>query len=70
MKTSTLICFLLFLAGVIIGLLQLWFKVWDGETFVKIIITDGALFALYFVWLFLLREQKESRKINGGNGLD
>jgi len=70
MKQPNLACFLLFLAGVVLGLAQLWLKLWDPQTFCKIIITDGALFAVSLVWVFLVRDNKESAKINKGNSLD
>jgi hypothetical protein len=70
MKSSTILCFLLFLAGITMGLLQLWFRIWSNETFFKIIVTDGAFFAISFVWAFLVKESRASEKIKGGNSLD
>ena len=70
MKTSSAICFLLFLAGVVVFLVQLWFQPWSADLFVKILITDGVLFIVAFVVNFLIRENKQSEKINNGSGLD
>lgn len=71
MRTSTIICFLLFLGGVALFLLQMWFQPLNGETFTKIIITDGALLVVCFIWGFLVRENRESKKISGEkNSLD
>ena len=70
MKASTLICFLLFLAGVALFLLQLWFQPWGAEIFFKMIVTDGVLFGVSLVAAFLIGEGKASKKLNGGNELD
>ena len=70
MKTSSTICFALFLAGVAVFLAQLWFSLWGPDLFVKILLTDGILFLVAFVVNFLLRENRQSEKINNGSGLD
>jgi hypothetical protein len=71
MRKTTIICFALFLLGVLLGLLQLWFQPFSAEMFFKVIVTDGALLAICFIWGFLVKENKESRKIGGGgNSLD
>ncbi|MGD0640549.1 MAG: hypothetical protein ABSC22_07360 [Roseiarcus sp.] len=53
----------LFLAGVLLGLAQLWFQVWTPETFLKIAITDGALLAIVLVWNFVVREKRDFDRI-------
>jgi Na+-driven multidrug efflux pump len=70
MRRSTIICFLLFLSCIALGLLQLWFNLWNAETFFKILVTDMALLAVCFIWSFLVKENKENKKIDGGNSLD
>ncbi len=70
MKPSTLICFALFLAGVIISLAQLWFFIWPVDLFFKIIVTNGALFVVSLVFVFLIKENKQTEKIHKGSGLD
>ena len=65
MRWSTLTCFLLFLAGMSFGLLQMWFHPWDHELFGKILLTDIALFIVCFVWGFLVKENKETKKVSG-----
>jgi hypothetical protein len=70
MKYSTFLCFLLFLAGVVLGLVQLWFMPWSNETFFKLIVTDIALFIVSLIAVFLIRDNKESKKITGENSLD
>ena len=70
MKLSTVLCFLLFVGGVIVSLIQLWFQFWNADMFLKIIMTDGALLVVSFVLAFLIKENKESAKIRSGNSLD
>ena len=70
MKPLNIVCFVLFLLGVVMCLMQLWGEVWSPDTFAKLIITDGAVFVVSFVWAFLVKENKESQKIDRGNSLD
>jgi hypothetical protein len=70
MTISTIICLVLFLLGMVLGLVQLWINLWNAELFLKIIVTDGALFVISFVVGFLVKEHKENEKINKGSGLD
>ena len=73
MKKSALICFALFLLGVVLCLIELWLRPWSDEMFGKLLLTDIAFFAfaaVAFVWSFWIRENKDSKKIHSGNGLD
>lgn len=65
MKTPTLICFALFLLGVALWLVELWFEPWRADLFFKIIMTNAIFFAVAVVWAFLLKERKETDKIHG-----
>ena len=69
MKRTSLICFGLFVLAVVLWLIQLWFKVWPLETFFKLMATNVALLVIAVLWVFLVRENKASDKINK-NGLD
>jgi hypothetical protein len=53
----------LFLAGAAAGLAQLWFRVWDHETFVKLMITVGVLLVIVLAWNLVVRERRDSAKI-------
>jgi hypothetical protein len=53
----------LFLAGAAAGLAQLWLRLWDPETFMKLIITDGVLLAIVLAWNLVVRERRDSEKI-------
>jgi membrane protein YdbS with pleckstrin-like domain len=68
MRWSTLICFMLFLMAVALGLLQMWFHPWDPQVLGKILITDVALMIVFFIWGFLVRENRETKKIEGDGG--
>jgi hypothetical protein len=70
MKPLTAICFLLFLIGVALSVAELWFHVWGTVTFTKIILTDAGLFAVCFVFDFIVKEGKASKNIQKGNSLD
>jgi hypothetical protein len=70
MKPMTIIGFLLFLASIAVFLLQMWFGIWGAEMFSKIIITIGAVFVICVVLAFLIKENKETDKINHGGGLN
>jgi membrane protein implicated in regulation of membrane protease activity len=55
--------FSLFLAGAAAGLAQLWLRLWDPETFVKMMITIGVLLAIVLAWNLVVRERRDSEKI-------
>ena len=52
----------LFLIGAAAGLAQLWLRVWDPETFVKVMITLGVLLAVVIAWHLVQRERKDSAR--------
>jgi len=51
----------LFLIGAGAALAQLWLRVWDPETFVKVMITLGVLLAVVVAWRLVQRERKDPR---------
>jgi uncharacterized membrane protein len=53
----------LFLIGVALGLAQLWGQVFAPETFLKLAITDGALFVVVVAWMVIVRERRESERL-------
>ena len=52
----------LFLIGAGAALAQLWLRVWDPETFVKVMITLGVLLAVVVAWHLVQRERKDSAR--------
>jgi len=69
MKVTAAIALGLFHVGVLIGLAQLWFRPWTPETFLKILITDGALLAVVLTWNFLINERRDYEKTRDGERL-
>lgn len=67
MKPATFACFGLFALGVLLFLAQVWFAPFSAEAFFKVMLTVGALFVLSVVYVFLVRENKASEKIDNGN---
>lgn len=70
MNPSLVIGTALFVAGVVLGLAQLWLAPWSPQTFVKIEVTIGALLAIVVVVWFVVRESRENKANRGGGGLD
>ncbi len=70
MRILNIVCYLLFVAGVVAFLTEMWFHVWGPDMFAKLVMSDAGLFVMLFVLSFLLREKKESDKINDSNKLD
>ncbi|HEY3721409.1 MAG TPA: hypothetical protein VGL41_14870 [Roseiarcus sp.] len=69
MKVTAAIALGLFHLGVLIGLAQLWFRPWTPETFLKILITDGALLAIALIWYFMTKERRDYEKTRDGQRL-
>jgi hypothetical protein len=70
MKTSTKIGAVLFVCGVLVGLLQLWFFPWSPALFIKIELTLGALLVVVLVLAFVTHESKESKSLRSGEQSD
>jgi hypothetical protein len=57
----------LFLVGAVAVLAQLWLRPWTPDTFVKVMITLGILFAVVVAWHLVARERRdtaETRKLD------
>lgn len=59
----------LFLVGAAALLAQLWFRVWDPETFTKLMITDGVLLVVVGVWHMVQRERRDTARLRDRNKL-
>jgi hypothetical protein len=70
MKKSTKIGAVLFVCGVLVGLLQLWFSPWSSALFIKIEMTLGALLVVVLVLAFLRNESNESKSLRSGERSD
>lgn len=60
----------LLLLGAAVALVQLWLRVLDPETFVKLMITFGVLLALVVAWGLVLRERRDAARLRDKSKLD
>ncbi|THD47212.1 MAG: hypothetical protein E7774_04990 [Bradyrhizobium sp.] len=63
MSAPGAVAFALFLAGIALGLAQLWGQIFTPETFLKLAITDGALFVVVVAWMVIVRERRDSERL-------
>jgi uncharacterized membrane protein YcjF (UPF0283 family) len=63
MSAALWTAFALFLAGAAGFLAQLWLQLWTPETFLKLMATDGVLFAVAAAIAFVARERRESARL-------
>ncbi len=65
MKYGSIICTVLFVLGVTISLLQLWFSIMNAELYFKTIITISAFFVVSLAITLVFKEylsEKEMKK--------
>ena len=60
----------LFLIGAAAVLAQLWLRVWDPETFAKVMITLAVLLAVVLAWHLVQRERRDSARRRDLNRLE
>lgn len=60
----------LFVLGVLLAIVQLWFAPLSGELFIKLEMTLAALFIIVCVVSFVTREYKEDKTMRSGDRLD
>ncbi len=60
----------LFLIGAAAALAQLWLRVWDPETFAKVMITLGVLLAVVIAWRLVVREHRDGARTRDLDKLD
>lgn len=70
MRTSLRICTALFVTGVILGVIELWFAPWTPDVFIKLELTLGAALVIVYVIDFVRREQREHEQTRNGDKLD
>jgi hypothetical protein len=70
MRTPVLICYVIFLLGVLAGLVQMWFSPWNDQFFMKLMVTDGAVLMVVVLFVFFVREGKTSEKTKRSHALD
>jgi len=70
MKIGIGLATLLFVAGVLLALAQLWFVPWSAEDFIKIEMTIGGFFIVAVVVCVVIREYRENKATRSGDRLD
>jgi hypothetical protein len=60
----------LFIAGVALGLVQLWLSPWSEATFARLAITVAALLLVSLVVLYYQREGRQHDNIHRGGDID
>jgi uncharacterized membrane protein YcjF (UPF0283 family) len=70
MKTGIFVGSVLFVAAVVIGVVQLWFALWSPDIFLKLELTVGAAFLIDVVICFVIKEFNDDRSNRGGGRLD
>ncbi|HSC75461.1 MAG TPA: hypothetical protein VLB90_04395 [Pseudomonadales bacterium] len=60
----------LFVLGILLGIAQLWFAVWDPLVFIKLEMTIGALILIVFAVWFVSKETREDKINSSGEHLD
>lgn len=70
MKTGIFIGIVLFVAAVVIGVVQLWFTPWNSDIFLKLELTIGAALLIDIAICFVIREQNEDKANRGGGRLN
>jgi hypothetical protein len=70
MKTGIFLGAGLFVAAVLLGVVQLWFPVLTSNTFIKVELTLGAAFLVVVIVCIVIREYNEDKANRKGNRLD
>ena len=70
MKIGIWISLCLFVIGVVVALIQLWFSPWESQLFIKFEMTIGAFLVIALVVIFVIREYNENKKNRSGKDLN
>jgi uncharacterized transporter YbjL len=70
MNISNKIAAMLFVLGIAIGLIQLWFAPWSPPFFIKLELTLAAFLVIALVLGFLANESKTSKALRRGDRAD
>jgi Na+-translocating ferredoxin:NAD+ oxidoreductase RnfE subunit len=60
----------LFIIGVLLGIIQLWFQPWSFQLFLKLEMTIGALLLIVCVVWFVAKEYLQDKTNRSGDSLD
>ncbi len=70
MKRCLMLALLLFVVGVSLFLLQIWFPVMDVELLLKVEFTLGGVLLMIVGVCFVANEYRETERIRSGRGLN
>jgi len=70
MKIGLFIGSTLFVAAVLLGVVQLWFTPWSPDIFLKLELTVGAAFLIDIVVCLVIREYSEDKANRSGDHLN
>ena len=70
MKSTIVTGTAFFVLGIVLGLVQLWFKPWSVGLFIKLEITLAALFLINIVVGYARKEYKDYKRQQSGDKLD
>jgi uncharacterized membrane protein YcjF (UPF0283 family) len=70
MKTAIGLGALLFVIGVVLALIELWFLTWSPEVFMKLEMTLGGLFLIVVGVAYVVNEYQEDKSTRSGDRLD
>lgn len=70
MKVGSIVCTLIFVAGMLLSLLQLWFEPFSAELFIKLLITLSVLFVVALAITLVVREYISEREMKKQGYID
>lgn len=70
MRTGAFICLIIFVAWVLMALLELWFDILSAELFWKLTITAGALFIVVLGISLVVKEYISEKKMKDDGYID
>jgi hypothetical protein len=70
MRPGIFIGIALFVVAVVIAVVQLWFRPWSPELFLKLELTVAAAFLIDIAICFVIREHNEDKANRSGGRLD
>ena len=70
MKIGAIICLFIFVAWILMSLMQLWFGILSSSMFWKLTITAGALFIVVLAISLVIREYVADKKLKEDGYID
>jgi len=70
MKIASFTALLLFVSGIILILIQMWFMPFETKLFLKILFTIGLLFIIVLITALVIKEYFEEKSMQDSGHLD